>query len=67
MCLDLAFDCAAGFSAGFREIVSLLQVEPEFGAVAEEAGETKCRVWRNAAPGVDDVADSRGGHAELYG
>ena len=43
----------------------LLEVEPEFGTVAEEAGQTQGGVGRDGALAVDDLPNARGGNTNL--
>ena len=64
---DFAFNVAGLLEPSFGKVVHLLQVQPKFGAIAEEAGEAESGVWRDGALAEHDVANAGGGDADLHG
>lgn len=62
---DLRVDVSSGLPPGSAQGVVGLQVEPEFGAGAETAGQAQGGIGGDRAIAVDDPADAVGRHAEV--
>jgi hypothetical protein len=62
---NVAFDGILQFQTRFGQVVHLLEIEPEFGAVAKETGQAQSGIGRDGAFAVDNFADAGGRDANL--
>jgi len=58
-------DFCTAFALDYSDVVMTLQVEPEFGAVAEITAEPHGGVGGNGTPFVEDIGDTPGRHAQI--
>ena len=59
------FDGFSGFLLGDAQIVEALQIDPEFGASAEEMRQAQRRVGRDVAASVQNLGDAIGCNVQL--